>query len=263
MRVTGTVTGADDNVSSTKYFDLNDLIRVNHLGEKYDTDDKKSNTWFYNNISYVDSFGHLANSKTFTTAVDHFLKIGDKVDIIFKETGQIIRQGAIVEEIIDSKPENECRITLRAYVNKYKEERDYNFTLSAKLNNKPTVYEGDKLSISGQVSQPAYINVLGWYPDSDKDTYYKVFPNQFEKNNSVKNFFYIPRKDVLNKYELRTKIPDNVKEDETYEFFVIIASKKQFIILDNEKVLDFKKRLSILGRSNWDMKKIGYTIIRN
>ena len=131
------------------------------------------------------------------------------------------------------------------------------------MNNKPTVYEGDKLSISGQVSQPAYINVLGWYPDSDKDTYYKVFPNQFEKNNSVKKFFYIPRKNILNKYELRTKIPDNVKEDETYEFFVIIASKKQFVILDNEKVLDFKKRLSILGRSNWDMKKIGYTIIRN
>ena len=96
-----------------------------------------------------------------------------------------------------------------------------------------------------------------------EDTYYKIFPNQFEKNNSVKNIFYIPSKDVLNKYELRTKIPDNVKDDETYEFFVIIASKKQFIILDNEKVLDFKKRLSILGRSNWDMKKIGYTIIRN
>ena len=31
-----------------------------------------------------------------------------------------------------------------------------------------------------------------------------------------------------------------MKKDETYEFFVIIASKKQFVILDNEKVLDFK-----------------------
>ena len=30
-----------------------------------------------------------------------------------------------------------------------------------------------------------------------------------------------------------------------------------------EKVIDFKKRLSIFGRSNWDMKKIGYTIMRN
>ena len=103
MRVTGTVTDTSHDLSSTRYFDLNDLIRVNHLGEKYDINDKKSNTWFYNNISYVDSFGHLAGDKTFTTAVDHFLKIGDKVDIIFKETGQIIRQGADVKEIIDTK----------------------------------------------------------------------------------------------------------------------------------------------------------------
>ncbi len=97
MRVTGTVTGTSDNISSTKYFDLKDLIRVNHLGEKYDINDKKSNTWFYNNISYIDSFEHSANDNTFTTSVDHFLKIGDKVDIIFKETGVPIRQGANVK----------------------------------------------------------------------------------------------------------------------------------------------------------------------
>ena len=103
MRVTGTVTGTSDNISSTKYFDSNDLIRVNHLGEKYDINDKKSNTWFYNNISYIDSFEHSANDNTFTTSVDHFLKIGDKVDIIFKETGVPIRQGADVKEIIDTK----------------------------------------------------------------------------------------------------------------------------------------------------------------
>jgi hypothetical protein len=49
MRITGSITSASENVSSTKYFDLNDLIRVNHLGEKYDVSDKKFNTWFYNN----------------------------------------------------------------------------------------------------------------------------------------------------------------------------------------------------------------------
>ena len=43
-----------DNVNNTKYFDIDDSIRVKHLGEKYDVSDKKFNTWFYNNLSYVE-----------------------------------------------------------------------------------------------------------------------------------------------------------------------------------------------------------------
>ena len=70
----------------------------------------------------------------------------------------------------------------------------------------------------------------------------------------------IPNKE---KYKLITKFPKNFDKDETYEFFVVVASKEKFAILENEKVIDFKKRLSIFGRSKWDMKKIGYSIMRN
>ena len=103
MRIIGSIVSASDDVSSTKYFDLNDLIRVNHLGEKYDINDKKSNTWFYNNISFIDCLGHLSGNFTFKTETEHFLKVGDKVDIIFKESGVKIRENSDVEEIIDSK----------------------------------------------------------------------------------------------------------------------------------------------------------------
>ena len=98
MRITGSISGASDNVSNTKYFDLDDSIRVKHLGEKYDVSDKKFNTWFYNNISYIDVQQHDGTT-TFQTLTEHFLKIGDKVDIIFKDTGSTIVRDAIVDDV--------------------------------------------------------------------------------------------------------------------------------------------------------------------
>ncbi len=98
MRITGSISGASDNVNNTKYFDVDDSIRVKHLGEKYDVSDKKFNTWFYNNISYIDVQQH-DGSTTFQTLTEHFLKIGDKVDIIFKDTGSTIIRDAIIDDV--------------------------------------------------------------------------------------------------------------------------------------------------------------------
>ena len=53
MRIVGSISGVSDNVSNTKYFDIGDSIGVKHLGEKYDVSDKKFNTWFYINRSYI------------------------------------------------------------------------------------------------------------------------------------------------------------------------------------------------------------------
>ena len=102
MRVTGSISGASDNVSNTKYFALDDAIRVKHLGEKYDVSDKKFNTWFYNNISYVDVQQHQAGQTTFETLTEHFLKIEDKIDIIFKDTKGLIVENAVVSDVYSS-----------------------------------------------------------------------------------------------------------------------------------------------------------------
>ena len=59
MRITGSISGADDNVSNTKYFDIGDSIRVKYLGEKYDISDKKFNTWFYNNLFVCKMFNNM------------------------------------------------------------------------------------------------------------------------------------------------------------------------------------------------------------
>ena len=87
MRVTGSISKVSDT-TSTKYFDIDDKIRVKHLGEKVDINDKKFNTWFYNNLSYVDALNHDGD-ESFTTEVDHFLKKGDRIDVILKSNGQV------------------------------------------------------------------------------------------------------------------------------------------------------------------------------
>ena len=87
MRVTGSISEVSDT-TSTKYFDIDDKIRVKHLGEKVDINDKKFNTWFYNNLSYVDALNHNGD-ESFTTEVDHFLKKGDRIDVILKSNGEV------------------------------------------------------------------------------------------------------------------------------------------------------------------------------
>ena len=166
------------------------------------------------------------------------------------------------EEILQSVPEKECLITIDAFVKEYKEKPDVNFTLEANLNQKQRLYDGKKISITGEVMQKSYITVLGWYPDSDKENYYQIFPNQYDENNLVEKSFNIPSKNNT-KYKLMTKFPKDFPQDETYEFFVIVASKKKLDILSKQNIIDFNKRLSRLGRSNWEMKKLGYTIMRD
>ena len=98
MRIVGSISGTADNASSTKYFAFDDLIRVKHLGEKYNPSDKKFNTWFYNNLSYVDVLEHQTDN-TFNTATEHFLKIGDNVDVILKESGVRFIENSTVDVV--------------------------------------------------------------------------------------------------------------------------------------------------------------------
>ena len=92
MRIVGSVSGVSANVSSTKYFNVDDIIRVKHLGEKTDVEDPKFNKWFYNNISEIEisdlpkSDPSNTTSDTIVTPVNHFLKVGDKIDVFNIDT---------------------------------------------------------------------------------------------------------------------------------------------------------------------------------
>ena len=186
---------------------------------------------------------------------------------LFQSTFAFIDGGFITEikkepeKIVDSTPEKECVIKIQANVIKYDEKPDVNFVLKAKLNNKPKVYEGAKISLDAEITQNSYISVLGWYPGLNSENYYRIFPIENEKNKIDKGLFSIPRKKSLSKYELIANFPKNSDKKDAHEFLVILATKDKFDIISEENISDFYKRLNRLGRSRWETKILGYTII--
>ena len=43
----------------------------------------------------------------------------------------------------------------------------------------------------------------------------------------------------------------------------MIASKIKLDILEKQKISELNKRLFELGRSNWEIRRLGYKIVRN
>ena len=109
MRIVGSVSGVSVNSSSTKYFNVNDTIRVKHLGEKTDITNPKFNKWFYNNISEIDisdlpkSDPSNTTSDTIVTPVNHFLYVDDSVDVYNADTGFRVVENSKVQSIDSDK----------------------------------------------------------------------------------------------------------------------------------------------------------------
>ena len=100
MRVVGIVSGLSDNSELTKFFSPGDEVRVKHLGEKVGSG-FKYNSWFYNNVSYLDVSG-IAGSNIVITPIDHYLKKGDRVDILLKEDRGAVLSNIEVSSVINS-----------------------------------------------------------------------------------------------------------------------------------------------------------------
>ena len=167
------------------------------------------------------------------------------------------------EIVVNAEPFDKCIVKILANVVKYKEKSDPNYILSAKLQNKPTIYEGENIVINGEVNKKSFISVYGWYPDIDANTYYQIFPNQYDENQVFEKKIQIPRQSSMNKYQITTSFPKKLKKNETQEILIVIATKKNFDIIKEQKIVDFRKRLNSLGRYNWKRIILGYTILKD
>ena len=167
------------------------------------------------------------------------------------------------ETVVNAEPFDQCIVKILANVVKYKEKSDPNYILSAKLLNKPTIYEGENIVINGEVNKKSFISVYGWYPDIDANTYYQIFPNQHDENQVFERKIQIPRQSSMNKYQIKTSFPKKLKKNETQEVLIVIATKKKFDIIKEQKIVDFRKRLNSLGRYNWKRIILGYTILKD
>ena len=90
MRVMGSISNISDNFEKTKFFKEGNDIELKYLGEKTDINDKKFNTWFYNNVSYLDIVQPTTTTNTIVTLDNHFLHKGDRIDILDRETKNVL-----------------------------------------------------------------------------------------------------------------------------------------------------------------------------
>jgi hypothetical protein len=99
MRVVGTVVDIANNTNNTNKFSIGDIITVGHLGEKLDESDIKFNSWFYNNVTLT-NVGSTPSPTIVNTEVDHYLHVGDRVDILLKDSRLVEESNRTVTSIL-------------------------------------------------------------------------------------------------------------------------------------------------------------------
>ena len=200
--------------------------------------------------------------------VEACLDSGDKVNCELYQTtfntisGGYINNFRILEQKRGGIDNKFCVVKIIADAIKFKGKHDPNFIINADIGNRRRFFEGSHLTINAELNKEAFVSVLGWYPDIDKENYYKLFPNEFDKNNFLQNRFKIPTRINSKRYKLDIGFPADLKKDETQEFIIVLATKRKFAILNKIKVSELLTRLDEEGKSNWYMQKIGYSVLR-
>jgi hypothetical protein len=177
-------------------------------------------------------------------------------------SGGYIKTFKILEKGRGGNDNKFCVVKIVADAVKFEGKHDPNFIINANIGDRRRFFEGSNLVIDAELSKEAFVNVLGWYPDIDKNYYYKLYPNQFEKDNLLENKFNIPTRANSTKYKLNIGFPEELKKDETQEFIIVLATKRKFAILNRIKLSELLTRLDDEGKSNWYMQKIGYSVLR-
>ena len=90
MRVMGAISNVSTNFEKTKFFKEQEDIKLKYLGEKTDIADKKFNTWFYNNVSFLEIVQPTILTNAIETLDNHFLHKGDRIDILDRETKNVL-----------------------------------------------------------------------------------------------------------------------------------------------------------------------------
>ena len=174
--------------------------------------------------------------------------------------GGYVANSKIEREDIVTGAFKECVVNATFDVRKFETEPDVNFVLEAELN-KRKFFDKEEVSISGNVSQAAFIYLLGYNPSNDKLEL--LIPNKFEEEAQVQNNFLLPSAKGKTKYKFFAYLPDGYKKESLAEFMVLLATKKKFVLLEETSASQFYTRLEEFGRSNWRKIDLGYTIFRN
>ena len=114
---------------------------------------------------------------------------------------------------------------------------------------------GEEVLLSGRLSQPAFVNVLGWYPEIDRENLYRLHADA-----KVTEGFMLPPATQTDRWW--ASLPENWARDASNEFMIVLASKTPFQVMEKEARSDFFKRLDELGRQNWRIARYSYRIVK-
>ena len=234
----------DDRISKKEACDKAELEAKNDVLRKLGLESLRSNQ-----IEACTDSGDKANCELYQSTFNTI-------------SGGFIKSFEVLEKGRGGKDNKFCVVKLIAEAIKFEGKHDSDFVVNADIGNSRRFFEGEHLVINAQLSKKAYVNVLGWYPDIDKENYIRLYPNLYDEENLLQNFFNIPSKENSDKYALSIGFPEKLKKDETQEFIIVLATKKKFAILNNIKVSELLTRLDDLGKANWYMQKIGYSVLR-
>ena len=155
----------------------------------------------------------------------------------------------------------ECTASLEADVRAYRSQHDPSFGLEATINGSKIKRSGEVVQIVGQVNKEAYLNLYVYSPTSTGDQYQRIFPNQFDSKNKLQGKFQIPSFEKSRAYSFFADFPEGQNSKAVNEWLFLLATKSKFEALDIESSENLHKRLDELGRENWRLEQIGYTIL--
>ena len=178
----------------------------------------------------------------------------------YYEGGYINDIEIIEEKIVNTSNNKECLVVLNADITKFRSQHDPNYILEGNIKSK-ILKIGDEIILEGEVNQTSNIFLLS--VSLDKNSYVKLLPNEFEKLENIEGKFSIPSLLNSSKYSLEAQFPINYNRTSISEFLILLVTKKSFRLLNEEKSNSFYKRLDELGRKNWRIRRIGYTIIKD
>ena len=155
----------------------------------------------------------------------------------------------------------ECTASLEAEVKIYGSQHDPSFGLEATINGSKIKRNGELVKVVGQVNKEAYLALYVWSPSSSGDQYQLIFPNRFDPKNKINGQFQIPSSKKSKAYSFFAEFPEGQNGKAVNEWLFLLATKSKFETLDSESSQNFHKRLDELGRKNWRLARIGYTIL--
>lgn len=153
-----------------------------------------------------------------------------------------------------------CEIAASVAVRGFRETHDPGLIVRIDDDLRRVFRAGEEVMVSGQLSQPLFINVLGWYPEFDRENLYRLHTDETRASPGFTDDFLLPPATQIERWW--ASLPDDYQREDSNEFLLVLASKEPFKVIEKESRSDFFKRLDEFGRQNWRIARYSYRIVK-